>query len=154
MPSECQPDPPPSPLFQTSPRFGRRLNTTPVSSNENSRSPSLYECSEVDSRRNDIRGSFLYLNIIEEVIELADRTNNLKLKVIDAFRDPNCENCNFSENGICRSHRYGSGVYNNRSNLVHPVREEPISQILRQDIDSRRAEAREFTETLMNNLGV
>lgn len=146
--------PTPCPFFQTPPIFGRRLNTSPISSNENSRSPSLYECSEVDSRRNDIRGSFLYLNIIEEVIELADRTNNLKLKVIDAFKDVNCENCNFSEHGICRSHRYGSGVYNNTSNLVHPVREEPMSQILRQDIDSRREEARQFTETIMNNLGV
>tara|TARA_B100000927_G_C16121691_1_gene331478 strand:+ start:80 stop:544 length:465 start_codon:yes stop_codon:yes gene_type:complete len=154
MPGFNPPTLPPSPFFQLSPRFGRRTNTSPVSPNENSRSPSLNECSEVDSRRNDIREPFLYLNIIQEVIELADRTNNLKLKVIDAFRDPNCENCNFSENGICRSHRYGSGVYNNRSNLVHPVREEPMSQILRQDIDSRRAEAREFTETLMNNLGV
>jgi len=108
----------------------------------------------VDSRRNNIRETFNYLNILDEVIELADRTNNLKMKVIDAFRDVNCENCNFSEHGICRSHRYGSGVYNNRSNLVHPVREEPMSQILRLDIDSRRAEALEFTEALMNNLGV
>ena len=141
-------------MFQTSPIFGRRPNTSPVSSNENSRSPSLNDCSGVDSRRNNIRDSFFYLNIIEEVIELADRTNNLKLKVIDAFRDVNCENCNLSEHGICRVHRYGSGVYNNRSNLVHPVREEPMSQVLRLDIDSRRAEAREFTESLMNNLGV
>ena len=136
---------PSSPFFQTSPRFGRRPNTSPISSNE---------CSEVNSPRNDIRESFIYLNILDEVIELADRTNNLKLKVIDAFRDPNCENCNFSEYGICRSHRYGSGVYNNLSNPVHPVREEPMSQVLRLDIDSRRAEAREFTETFMNNLGV
>jgi len=154
MPSEYPPTLSPSPFFQTSPIFGRRTNTSPVSSNENNRSPSLNECSEVNSRCNDIRESFIYLNILDEVIELADRTNNLKLKVIDAFRDPNCENCNFSEHGICRSHGYGSGVYNNRSNLVHPIREEPMSQILRQDIDSRRAEAREFTETLMNNLGV
>ena len=136
---------PSSPFFQTSPRFGRRPNTSPISSNE---------CSEVNSPRNDIRESFIHLNILDEVIELADRTNNLKLKVIDAFRDANCENCNSSEYGICRSHRYGSGVYNNRSNLAHPVREEPMSQILRRDIDSRRAEALEFTETLMNNLGV
>ena len=154
MPSEYPPTLPPRPFFQTSPRFGRRPNTSPVSSDENSRSPNLNECSEVDSRRNNIRESFIYLNILDEVIELADRTNNLKLKVIDAFRDPNCENCNFSEYRICRSHRYGSGVYNNRSNLVHPVREEPMSQNLRQDIYSRRAEAQEFTETLMNNLGV
>ena len=113
-----------SSLFQTSPRFGGRPRTTsPVSSNDISRSPSLSDCSEVDSRRNNIRESFNYLNILDEVIELADRTNNLKMKVIDAFRDVNCENCNFSEHGICRSHRYGSGVYNNRSNLVHPVRE-------------------------------
>jgi len=144
-----------SSLFQTSPRFGGRPRTTsPVSSNDISRSPSLSDCSEVDSRRNNIRETFNYLNILDEVIELADRTNNLKMKVIDAFRDVNCENCNFSEHGICRSHRYGSGVYNNRSNLVHPVREEPMSQILRLDIDSRRAEALEFTEALMNNLGV
>jgi len=152
MPSEYPPTLPPRPLFQTSPRFGHR--TTPTPTRENSRSPSLNELSEIESRRNNIRESFFYLNIIEEVIELADMTNNLKLKVINAFRDVNCENCNFSEHGICGAHRYGSGVYNNRSNPVHPVREEPMSQILRQDIDSRRAEAREFTETLMNNLGV
>ena len=144
-----------SSLFQTSPRFGGRPRTTsPVSSNDISRSPSLSDCSEMDSRRNNVREEFIYLNILDEVIELADRTNNLKLKVIDALRDVNCENCNLSEYGICRSHRYGSDVYNNRSNLVHPIREEPMSQVLRQDIDSRRAEALEFTETLMNNLGV
>ena len=158
MPSEYPPAPPPSPFFQTSPRFGRRPNTSPVSSNEilrsNSTNPSLNECSERDSRRNDIRESFMYLNILDEVIELADMTNNLKLKVINAFRDVNCENCNLSEHGICRAHRYGSGVYNNRSNLVHPVREELMSQISRPDIDSRRAEADEFTDTLINNLCV
>jgi len=142
------------PLFRTSPRFGNGGTQTPSPTRENSRSPSLSECSERDSRRNNIRESFVYLNILEEVIELADRTNNLKLKVIDAFRDDNCENCNFSEHGICRAHRYGSGVYNNRPNLVHPVREEPMSQVLRVDIESRRAEAQEFAETLMNNLGV
>tara|TARA_B100000927_G_scaffold291159_1_gene292157 strand:- start:1318 stop:1794 length:477 start_codon:yes stop_codon:yes gene_type:complete len=158
MPSEYPPAPPPSPFFQTSPRFGRRPNTSPVSSNEilrsNGTNPSLNECSERDSRRNDIRESFMYLNILDEVIELADMTNNLKLKVINAFRDVNCENCNLSEHGICRAHRYGSGVYNNRSNLVHPVREELMSQISRPDIDSRRAEADEFTDTLINNLCV
>ncbi len=179
MPSEYPPAPPPSPFFQTSPRFGRRPNTNPVSSNEILRSngtnpralgtnpralgtnpralgtnPSLNECSERDSRRNDIRESFMYLNILDEVIELADMTNNLKLKVINAFRDVNCENCNLSEHGICRAHRYGSGVYNNRSNLVHPVREELMSQISRPDIDSGRTEADEFTDTLINNLCV
>ena len=143
-----------SSLFQTSPRFGGRPRTTsPVSSNDISRSPSLSDCSEMDSRRNNVREEFIYLNILDEVIELADRTNNLKMKVINAFRDANCENCNLSENGICRAHRYGSGVYN-RSPPVHPVREEPMSQVLRLDIDSRRVEAREFTEALMNNLGV
>ena len=125
-------------LFQTSPRFGRRIVPTPYPERENSISPNLNECSQRDSRRNNVRESFIYLNILEEVIELADRTNNLKLRVIDAFRDDNCENCNFSEHGICRSHRYGSGVYNNRSNLVHPISEEQ----------------QELTETLMNILDV
>ena len=126
------------PLFQTSPRFGRRIVPTPCPTRENSISPSLNECSETDSRRNNIRESFMYLDILDEVIELADRTNNLKLRVIDAFRDNNCENCNFSEHGICRSHRYGSGVYNNRSNVVHPVSEE----------------SQTFNNSLMNNLDV
>lgn len=138
------------PLFQTSPRFGRRTTPTP----ENSRSPSLNECSEIDSRRNNIRDSFMYLNILDEVIELADRTNNLKLRVINAFRDDNCENCILSEHGICRNHRYGSGVYNNRSNPVNPMREENTSHVFRLDIENRVAEADEFTETLMNNLDV
>jgi len=146
--------------FETSPRFGRRLNTSPISSNENPRfngmNPSLNECSERDSRRNDIRESFMYLNILDEVIELADRTNNLKLKVIGAFRDRNCEECNFSEHGICRAHRYGSGVYNTRLNghwsrIVGPSPVENVNE--NEPINNRREEARGFTET-MNNLDV
>ena len=100
------------------------------------------------------------LNIIEEVIDLADRTNKLKLKVIDAFRDINCDNCRVSSNGICRTHITGNGVYNMRINPIirppnpSPVKEEPMGQILRQDIETRHIEAVRFSETFTNSLGV
>lgn len=100
------------------------------------------------------------LNIIEEVIDLADRTNKLKLKVIDAFRDVNCDNCRVSSNGICRTHITGNGVYNMRAKPIirppnpSPVKETPMGQILRQDIETRHREAVRFSETFVNNLGV
>tara|TARA_B100000427_G_scaffold327039_1_gene336912 strand:+ start:1888 stop:2358 length:471 start_codon:yes stop_codon:yes gene_type:complete len=100
------------------------------------------------------------LNIIEEVIDLADRTNNLKMKVIDAFKDINCDNCRASSHGICRTHMTGNGVYNMRAKPIirppnpSPVKEEPMGQILRQDIETRHREAVRFSEAFINNLGV
>ena len=100
------------------------------------------------------------LSIIEEVIDLADRTSKLKMKVIDAFKDINCDNCRASINGICRTHMIGCGVYNMRAKPIirppnpSPVKEEPMGQILRQDIETRHREAVRFSETFINNLGV
>ncbi len=139
----------------SSPDLGRQPpNTSPISSGENSIRSGLNDYYERDSRNNNITESNILLNILEEVTELADRTNNLKLKVMDAIRHFNHENCNFSEHGLYMDSRYGSGVYNNRSNPDNPVREEPMSRILRLEIESRRAEAQEFTENFMNRFGV
>ena len=106
------------------------------------------------------RDSNITLNIIEEVIDLADRTNNLKMKVIDAFKDINCDDCRASSHGICRTHMTGNGVYNMRAKPIirppnpSPVKEEPMGQILRQDIETRHREAVRFSEAFINNLGV
>jgi hypothetical protein len=85
------------------------------------------------------------LSILEEVIDLADRTNKLKLKVIDAFRDINCDNCRASSHGICRTHMTGNGVFNMRATpiprLSNPSPEEHMSKIFRVNIESQKQES-------------
>ncbi len=151
-----------SPLFLPRSRI-LPLNTETPPSQESSDpdSPSLVSASPspLPSPPNR-RDSNITLNIIEEVIDLADRTNNLKMKVIDAFKDINCDNCRASSNGICRTHMTGYGVYNMRARPIirppdsTPVKEEPMGQILRQDIETRHREAVRFSEAFINNLGV
>ena len=57
--------------------------------------------------------------VVDEVIMLAEITRSLRDRVLDALRDPECENCSNSAMGICTAHRTGNGVFNMRVN-VHP----------------------------------
>ena len=57
--------------------------------------------------------------VVDEVIMLAEITRSLRDRVLDALRDPECENCSNSAMGICTTHRTGNGVFNMRVN-VHP----------------------------------
>ena len=58
--------------------------------------------------------------VVDEVIMLAEITRSLRDRVLDALRDPECENCSNSALGICTAHRTGNGVFNMRVN-VHPL---------------------------------
>ena len=151
-----------SPLFLPRPQILPLKTETPPSQEDSSDydSPPLVSASPSPLPSPPNVNNNVTLNIIEEVIDLADRTNKLKLKVIDAFRDINCDNCRVSSNGICRTHITGNGVYNMRINPIirppnsSPVKEEPMGQILRHDIETRHREALRFSEEFINNLGV
>ena len=152
----------PSPLFlpqQQSLPSKTESPSSPVSSECNSPLFVSASPSPLPSPPNKERFSNT-LSILEEVIDLADRTNKLKLKVIGAFRDINCNNCRASSHGICRTHITGNGVFNMRATPIprppnpSPVKEEPMGQILRQDIETRHKEADMFSESFINNLGV